>query len=133
LDAGCAKGFLVRTLRERGKEAWGFDHSAWAIEHAEEAARPFLGLASVEKVEFERGHDVLLCFSLLESLTEEQALRFLSHARSQTRMALAAVILSRNEQDSGAGDSRDEDRDLSHITLHDRAWWRDLLGRAGWR
>jgi hypothetical protein len=42
LDAGCAKGFLVRSLRKRGKQAWGFDHSAWAIEHAEESARPFV-------------------------------------------------------------------------------------------
>src|SRR5262249_22063355 len=31
LDIGCAKGFLMRTLHELGKECWGFDHSKWAI------------------------------------------------------------------------------------------------------
>ena len=54
LDAGCAKGFLVRTLRERGKEAYGIDHSAWAIEHAEESAKPYLSVVGAEEFEFDR-------------------------------------------------------------------------------
>jgi hypothetical protein len=33
LDVGCAKGFLVKALRQRGLEAWGFDHSPWARNH----------------------------------------------------------------------------------------------------
>lgn len=131
LDAGCAKGFLVRTLRERGKQAWGFDHSEWAIDHAEESAKPFLRRASVEEFVFDRDFDVTLSFFLLESLTESQALAFLERARKQTRHALVSVIHTGEEEPTKpvAGD----DRDLSHITLQSRAWWHDLILRAGWR
>lgn len=132
LDAGCAKGFLVRTLRERGKEAWGFDHSPWAIERAEESAKPFVRVAGVEGFEFDRDFDVTLSFFLLESLTESQALAFLERARKRTRHALVAVIHTR-EDESPPRSAPSDDRDLSHITLRSRAWWHDLILRAGWR
>jgi 2-polyprenyl-3-methyl-5-hydroxy-6-metoxy-1,4-benzoquinol methylase len=128
LDAGCAKGFLVRTLRERGKQAWGFDHSACAIENAEESARPFLNLSSASDFEFDREFDVTLAFFLLESLTEAQALAFLKRARKQTRQAFVAVIHTSENATPG-----EEDRDLSHVTLRSRAWWHELIFRAGWR
>jgi 2-polyprenyl-3-methyl-5-hydroxy-6-metoxy-1,4-benzoquinol methylase len=132
LDAGCAKGFLVRTLRERGKDAWGFDHSSWALDHAEESAKLFLRLADVEEVEFDREFDILLCFFLLESLTEEQALAFLKRARFWTRHAIVAVIHACDDESSTKPRGGD-DHDLSHITLRSRAWWHDLILRAGWR
>jgi ADP-heptose:LPS heptosyltransferase/glycosyltransferase involved in cell wall biosynthesis len=132
LDAGCAKGFLVRTLRERGKQAWGFDHSPWAIEHAEESAKPFLGLASVEDFKFDREFDVTVGFFLLESLTEKQALVFLERARAFTRHAFLGVILTcENESQRARLDT--DDRDLSHISLRSRAWWHELFLRAGWQ
>ena len=133
LDAGCAKGFLVRTLRERGKEAWGFDHSAWAIDRAEESAKPFVRLVGVEEVEFDREFDVLVSFFLLESLTESQALTFLERIRTRTRHALVAVIHTYEEETQRINPSADDDRDLSHITLRSRSWWNELLARAGWR
>lgn len=119
LDAGCAKGFLVRSLRKRGKQTWGFDHSAWAIEHAEESARPFVHLAGVDDVELDREPNVLLCFFLLKSLTEEQAFAFLERARARTRQALFAVIGTRKEGPSH-GRIAGEDQDISHITLRSR-------------
>jgi ADP-heptose:LPS heptosyltransferase/glycosyltransferase involved in cell wall biosynthesis/SAM-dependent methyltransferase len=133
LDAGCAKGFLVRTLRERGKEAWGFDHSEWSIEHAEETAKPFLQLADVTAAPLEeREYDVLLSFFLLESLTEAQALTFLERARARTRHGLVAVIPTYEDEEHSRR-LLDEDRDLSHITLRSRAWWHELFLRTGWR
>lgn len=130
LDAGCAKGFLVRALLERGKEAWGFDHSRWALEHAEEMAEPHLREASAETLHFDHPHDVLLAFGLLESLTEEQARAFLERARPFTRQALAAVIGTREDERAATAQ---EDRDLSHVTLRSRAWWHQVLRDAGWR
>jgi 2-polyprenyl-3-methyl-5-hydroxy-6-metoxy-1,4-benzoquinol methylase len=132
LDAGCAKGFLVRTLRDRGKQAWGFDHSSWAIDHAEESAKPFLQLADVEEAEFDREFDMLLCFFLLESLTESQALEFLKRMRSRIRQALVAVVQIREDQ-AASSSNVEPDRDLSHITLRGRTWWQELILRAGWR
>ncbi|MDA9504184.1 hypothetical protein XI09_05280 [Bradyrhizobium sp. CCBAU 11386] len=122
LDAGCAKGFLVRALRERGLQAWGFDHSPWAIEQAEASTRDYLSLASVETVTFDRTFDVLVAMSLLESLTEDQLRTFLERARGWTQQALFAVIA----RPHSTGDS-------SHITLRDRSWWCERFREAGWR
>jgi ADP-heptose:LPS heptosyltransferase/glycosyltransferase involved in cell wall biosynthesis len=132
LDAGCAKGFLVRALRERGKDCHGFDHSAWAMSHADEAARPFLTQAGVDDFEFARDFDVLLAFSLLESLTEDQTGAFLARARAHTRQALFTVIAS-FETDAEREAYRRASRDLSQITLRPRRWWHEQFLAAGWR
>jgi SAM-dependent methyltransferase len=132
LDAGCAKGFLVRALRERGKDAWGFDHSPWAIGHAEASIKTHLTLARAESVEYEREFDLTLAFSLCESLTEEQAHEFLTRARNWTRQAIVACIPSFDDEDE-EGRFHKNDRDYSHITMRSRAWWHAEFLRAGWR
>ncbi|HEV2801613.1 MAG TPA: glycosyltransferase [Pyrinomonadaceae bacterium] len=132
LDAGCAKGFLVRALRERGKDAHGFDHSPWAIRHAEPSAAAYLKLAQAESVEYEREFDLTVAFSLCESLTEEQAHEFLTRARLWTRQAIVACIPS-FESEEEAERFRRNDRDRSHITMRTRAWWHAEFLRAGWR
>jgi ADP-heptose:LPS heptosyltransferase/2-polyprenyl-3-methyl-5-hydroxy-6-metoxy-1,4-benzoquinol methylase len=132
LDAGCAKGFLVRALRELNKDAWGFDHSAWALEHAEEAARPFLHHVSAERAEFSQPFDVLVAFFLLESLTEEQARAFLEHSRTKTRQVIVAAMPT-CENDGERERAARDDRDLAHITLRSRTWWHELFIRVGWR
>lgn len=125
LDAGCAKGFLVRALRERGVDCRGFDHSDWALDHAEELARPHLRLLSAESFEADSDHDVLLAFGLFEGLTEEQARAFLGRVRSRTRQALVGIITT--TATPGTADS-----DLAHITLRSRAWWHSLFLDVGW-
>jgi 2-polyprenyl-3-methyl-5-hydroxy-6-metoxy-1,4-benzoquinol methylase len=125
LDIGCAKGFLVRALRERGIAAFGFDHSAWAIDHAEPSARPYLRLASVDDASWEQGFDLASAMFVLESLTEAQLRGFLPRARSWVRQGLVAVIAS-----LGAAP---RDRDLTRVTQRDRAWWRALFLECGWR
>jgi glycosyltransferase involved in cell wall biosynthesis len=132
LDAGCAKGFLVRALRELGKDAWGFDHSAWALERAEELAHPFLQLADTASVDFGRPFNILLAFSLFESLTETQAEEFLQRARTWTRDALVAVVLVCESEEPKSAPAI-TDRDLSHITSRSRNWWHDLLLKTGWK
>jgi cyclopropane fatty-acyl-phospholipid synthase-like methyltransferase len=132
LDIGCAKGFLMRALHELGKECWGFDHSKWAIEHVEECARPFILQASVDDVSYERQFDVLLALSIFESLTEAQALSFLCRARAWTRQAIFATIPSLQQEKEEEFDKQDN-RDLSHITIKSRQWWHELFLRAGWR
>jgi 2-polyprenyl-3-methyl-5-hydroxy-6-metoxy-1,4-benzoquinol methylase len=123
LDIGCAKGFLVRALRDHGVDAWGFDHSRWAIEHANPQARPYLALADAESASYDRRFDLLVAMSVLESLTEVQLRRALPRWRAITGQALLAVIETRAAPD---------DRDLSHVTIRGRAWWRALFADCGW-
>ncbi len=47
LDAGCAKGFLVAALRERGVDASGFDLSEVAVAEAPEAVRDHVRVGSL--------------------------------------------------------------------------------------
>jgi glycosyltransferase involved in cell wall biosynthesis len=125
VDAGCAKGFLVQSLRERGLDARGFDHSTWAIGHAQAGMRPFLELAGADTVTYDGcSVDVLVAMSLLESLTEDQIKRFLPRARAWVRRGCFVTIPAAT---GGA------DRDLSHITMHDCQWWYERFLESGWR
>jgi 2-polyprenyl-3-methyl-5-hydroxy-6-metoxy-1,4-benzoquinol methylase len=132
LDAGCAKGFLVRALRELGKDAWGFDHSGWALEHAEEVARPYLCRASAETAELDRKFDITLAFSLLESLTAEQAVQFLQRAQEWTTQALVVVLLVCHDE-AERRKMLANDRDLAHVSLRSHAWWDERFLQAGWK
>lgn len=132
LDIGCAKGFLVRALRERAKECWGFDHSPWAIEHAEESSKPFIERSSVDEIDFDRQFDLLVAFGIFESLTESQLRSFLSRARAWTRQAIFATIPSFQSEEEESLYYKN-DKDLSHITMHTREWWHEMFLSAGWR
>jgi glycosyltransferase involved in cell wall biosynthesis len=132
LDVGCAKGFLVRTLRARGKDCWGFDHSRWAVTRSEAASKPFIMQSSIDEVSFDRQFDVLVAFSIFESLTPAQARSFLERARRWTRQAIVATIPSFEEEGERPRPAA-EDRDLSHINMKSRGWWHDLFLSAGWR
>jgi SAM-dependent methyltransferase len=67
LDAGCGIGLLVRSLRERGVEAWGIDISEYAISHVPEGVRAYCSLASVTD-ELERDFDLIVCIEVVEHL-----------------------------------------------------------------
>jgi ADP-heptose:LPS heptosyltransferase len=124
VDAGCAKGFLVQALRERGLDARGFDHSPWAVAHAQVSVQAYLELAPADSVAYtDRSIDVLVAMSLFESLTEEQIRHFLPRARRWVRRALFATIPIQARFD----------RDLSHITMREPQWWCERFTEAGWR
>ena len=126
-DAGCAKGFLIRTLRDAGREAWGCDVSEWAHAHADQSVQEFMTVAAAEDLPWPADYDVLTAFHLLTQMTEPQIERFLSCARFHIRLAVLAVIPVLGEGDTPpAGD-------LAHITWKERAWWRDRFLAAGWR
>jgi SAM-dependent methyltransferase len=71
LDAGCAFGFLVESLRDRGVEAYGLDISAYALENAADDVRPFCWQASVTDP-LERDYDLIVCIEVLEHLLPDE-------------------------------------------------------------
>ncbi|MCI0477286.1 MAG: class I SAM-dependent methyltransferase, partial [Anaerolineales bacterium] len=72
LDAGCAMGFLVESLRDRGVEAFGIDASAYAIERVREDMRSFCAVESVT-TPLTRRYDLIVCIEVLEHLTPAEA------------------------------------------------------------
>lgn len=134
LDVGCAKGFLVRALREAGRSCWGVDHSHWALAHAEPAARPYLIEARAEALPLHGRFDLVVAMGLLPHLTEQQARQFLEHARALANIGIVAVISSfENDEDERRYREAAEDADLSHIQMRTRAWWHDRFIQGGWR
>jgi SAM-dependent methyltransferase len=49
LDVGCARGYLVEALRERGIDAQGCDVSPYAVEHAAPGALGYVRLGDLER------------------------------------------------------------------------------------
>lgn len=72
LDAGCARGFLVAALRERGVEAYGFDLSEVAIADAVEGARPFVRVGSLTDP-IDGTYDLVTCIEVIEHLDPADA------------------------------------------------------------
>ena len=79
LDAGCAKGFLVKDLRDAcpGLEVTGLDISAYAIETAHPDAKPFLVQGSIESMPFDAPFDAVLCLDTVHNLSRRRAKRAL--------------------------------------------------------
>ena len=72
LDAGCAKGFLVEQLRERGVDASGIDVSEHAIAEAHESVRDHCRVASLTEP-LDRRYDLITCIEVLEHLPAAEA------------------------------------------------------------
>ena len=72
LDVGCAHGFLVEALRDRGVDACGLDVSAFAVSQARPDVAPHLRVGSV--LDPIPGHyDLVTCLEVLDHLDETDA------------------------------------------------------------
>jgi methyltransferase family protein len=74
LDAGCAMGFLVEGLRQRGVEAWGLDVSEYAIDRVIPDIRPYCSVGSVT-LPLNRKYDLIVCIEVLEHLTAREGVQ----------------------------------------------------------
>ena len=60
LDAGCAMGFLVEALRQRGVNAYGCDISSYAISKVPASVKAFCWQSKVSD-ELEEQYDLIIC------------------------------------------------------------------------
>ena len=67
LDVGCAMGFLVEALRQRGVDAFGVDVSEYAIQNVHPDIQPYCWVASVTDPP-PRTYDLIVCIEVLEHL-----------------------------------------------------------------
>jgi SAM-dependent methyltransferase len=130
LDAGCALGFLVETLRKRGVEADGFDISEFAISQVDESIAPHCRVATLTDP-IERRYDLITCIEVLEHLPPEQADAAVANLCSATDL----IVMSSTPGDYGEpthlnvmqpeawavkfaqnGFYRDLDRDLAYLS-----------------
>ena len=82
LDVGCAKGYLVRALRERGVDARGIDVSEYAVERADRETRPFLRVLDARDIPSTERYDLVHACGILAylELSEIRAVLHRLHA-----------------------------------------------------
>jgi glycosyltransferase involved in cell wall biosynthesis len=83
LDVGCAKGFLVEALRERGVDAFGVDISDYAISQVRDDIKPYCSVRSATEP-FQDSYDLIVCIEVLEHLSEEEGCRVIENMCAHT-------------------------------------------------
>jgi SAM-dependent methyltransferase len=117
LDAGCAMGFLVEALRDRGVEAFGVDISDYAIEQVRSDIKPYCRLGSVTEPLSDR-YDLIVSIEVLEHLPTEAAILAVSNLCAAT----ADFIFSSTPIDY---------QEITHLNVQPPEWWTEAFGRQG--
>lgn len=117
LDAGCAMGFLVEMLRERGIEAFGVDLSEYAIAQVHPDVQPYCWVGSVAEP-FPQRYDLIVSIEVLEHMPQDAAeqtvANFCAHADD--------VLFSSSPLDF---------REPTHFNVQQPEYWAELFARQG--
>ncbi|MGH9044847.1 MAG: class I SAM-dependent methyltransferase, partial [Acidimicrobiales bacterium] len=117
LDAGCAVGFLVKALRDRGVDAEGVDASAWAIGQIPEPTRSHCREGSVTE-ELVRDYDLIACIEVLEHLEPAAAVSAVANMCHHAK----AVLFS---------STADCFEEVTHINVRPPDYWAGLFAQHG--
>jgi GT2 family glycosyltransferase len=116
-DAGCAMGFLVEALRERGVEAYGMDISEYAIENVHESVKPYCWVGSVTEP-FPQKYDLIVNIEVLEHLhkpdSEKALVNLCQYADN--------ILFSSTPLDY---------RESTHFNVQQPEYWSELFARQG--
>ncbi len=115
LDVGCAKGFLLRAIKDKGSAVQGVDISKYALSCADQEVRQRTFLLDVnrEKLPFvDRTFDLVTCFGTVEFLTNYD------HAVMEMARVLkdrGILVIKTAYRRADATDPR--------LICHRRGWW----------
>jgi SAM-dependent methyltransferase len=117
LDAGCAMGFLVEALRERGVEAWGVDVSEHAISQVHESVAEYCQVASLTEP-LPRRYDLIVSVETLEHIPPAEA----NAAVANLCAATDRLLLSTTPDDFG---------EATHLNVQAPEAWSAMLAQNG--
>ena len=121
LDAGCAMGYLVAALRDRGVEAYGVDISKYAISKVREDVKPFCTVGSLTEElppELPKHFDLVTNIEVLEHLYAEDGLKAVQNICKLTD----TVIFS---------STPDDFTEPTHLNVQQREYWARLFAQCG--
>lgn len=117
LDVGCAIGFLVKAMRDKGVDAEGFDSSAWAISQVPEQVRPHCWVGSITE-DLSRDYDLITCIEVLEHLLATDA-------------PAAVANLCRHGEAVLFSSTPDHFDEVTHVNVRPPEYWAELFARHG--
>ena len=126
LDAGCAYGFIVRRLLDKGIYAVGMDVSEWAGKMAKDIIPHNFVCHDMRKTPYpfrDKEFDVVYCEGVLEHIEEEYIAGIM---REFARIGHETIIQVAFECHQGAKDTP------GHLTLHDNGWWMSVIPDGTW-
>jgi len=71
LDVGCARGSLVKSAREIGIEAYGYDFSEWCIKNAIPEVSQFIYLQDILNPTYSNTYDLVISLNTIEHFYSE--------------------------------------------------------------
>lgn len=113
LDAGCAMGYLVEALRDRGVEAYGIDISDYAISNVREDIRPYCVVGSLSEPfpkEIPTFYDLVVTIEVIEHLYEEDGLKAIANLCNYTNNILFSS-------------SPDDVEEITHVNVQQPEYW----------
>jgi len=116
LDIGCAFGYIVKRLRDKGIDAWGIDISHYALSQAPVDVKPYLKHGSADNLPWPDNYfDMVVTFGTLEHLDSEMLPKAISEIKRVAKRGIITV---------SPGDDNDFDNDITHQTKQPLFWWR---------
>lgn len=115
MDAGCAMGFLVETLRECEIEAFGMDISTFAIQQVLPGIQPYCEVGSITEP-FQRKYDLIVSIEVLEHLSPRDAEKAVQNFCEHTD----DVLFSSSPYDY---------TEITHFNVQPAEYWTELFAR----
>jgi GT2 family glycosyltransferase/2-polyprenyl-3-methyl-5-hydroxy-6-metoxy-1,4-benzoquinol methylase len=117
LDAGCAIGLLVESLRNRGVEAYGADISDYAIQQVRDDLKPFCWTANLLDPLPQR-YDLITCIEVIEHLQPQESEKLVENLCRYSD----DILLSSTPLDYEEG---------THFNVQDPEYWARLFAKYG--
>ncbi len=129
LDFGCARGYLVRALRELGFNAYGYDESVWATDNADSSV--YHHLTRIKELAFSQGthYDWIIAKDVLEHI--EYVDQTISALMKCCDGIFAVVPLSRFHGNNYV--IEDYEKDMTHKQRLPLLSWANFFLRSNWR
>lgn len=127
LEVGCAKGFLVRALRELEIKADGCDISTYALGFAPE------GCWNCDQdwrwdAHSTTGYTHIVIKDMLEHLTKEQLPRMLKNMSKVAKKMMCVIPMG----DNGVYRIPEYHTEISHLIAENEFWWGSMFYKSDW-
>jgi 2-polyprenyl-3-methyl-5-hydroxy-6-metoxy-1,4-benzoquinol methylase len=117
LDAGCAMGFLVEALRDRGVDSFGVDISEYVLQNVRQDIQPYCWLGTVTDP-FPQKYDLIVCIEVLEHLPRREAEQ-------------AVANLCRHTDDILFCSTPFDYKEVTHFNVQPPEYWAELFAQQG--